>query len=94
MRTRKLASLVALALSSLALSAMAQQAGEPAKPGAPTTSTTSPQAQFESAPYASGAAMHATSNPKAPPMTEEEFARARQIYFERCAGCHGVLRKG
>ncbi|MFC0593128.1 cytochrome D1 domain-containing protein [Ottowia pentelensis] len=38
--------------------------------------------------------MHATSNPKAPPMTEEEFARARQIYFERCAGCHGVLRKG
>jgi nitrite reductase (NO-forming)/hydroxylamine reductase len=24
----------------------------------------------------------------------EEFARAKQIYFERCAGCHGVLRKG
>jgi nitrite reductase (NO-forming)/hydroxylamine reductase len=32
--------------------------------------------------------------PKAPPMTAEEFARAKQIYFERCAGCHGVLRKG
>lgn len=32
--------------------------------------------------------------PKAPPLTEEEFARAKQIYFERCAGCHGVLRKG
>jgi hypothetical protein len=26
--------------------------------------------------------------------TEAEFARAGQIYFERCAGCHGVLRKG
>ncbi|BAU46932.1 nitrite reductase [Sulfurifustis variabilis] len=32
--------------------------------------------------------------PKAPPMTEPEFTRAKQIYFERCAGCHGVLRKG
>ncbi|MBS0593356.1 MAG: c-type cytochrome [Proteobacteria bacterium] len=38
--------------------------------------------------------MHQSSNPKAPPMTEAEFTRARQIYFERCAGCHGVLRKG
>jgi len=33
-------------------------------------------------------------NPKAPPMTQAEFDKARQIYFERCAGCHGVLRKG
>jgi nitrite reductase (NO-forming)/hydroxylamine reductase len=29
-----------------------------------------------------------------PPMTTNEFARAKQIFFERCAGCHGVLRKG
>ena len=33
-------------------------------------------------------------NPKAPPMTQAEFDTARKIYFERCAGCHGVLRKG
>ncbi len=33
-------------------------------------------------------------NPKAPPMTQAEFDAARKIYFERCAGCHGVLRKG
>jgi len=32
--------------------------------------------------------------PKAPPLTAAEFTRAKQIYFERCAGCHGVLRKG
>ena len=32
--------------------------------------------------------------PGAPAMSEAEFARAKQIYFERCAGCHGVLRKG
>ena len=33
-------------------------------------------------------------NPKAPPMTQAEFDLGRKIYFERCAGCHGVLRKG
>ncbi|MEY3219405.1 MAG: hypothetical protein RIT27_762 [Pseudomonadota bacterium] len=31
---------------------------------------------------------------KAPPITPEEFTKAKQIFFERCAGCHGVLRKG
>ncbi|MCU9848830.1 nitrite reductase [Defluviimonas sp. WL0024] len=29
-----------------------------------------------------------------PVMTQEEFNEASTIYFERCAGCHGVLRKG
>ncbi|GGX80205.1 nitrite reductase [Vogesella alkaliphila] len=38
--------------------------------------------------------MHKNSDPKAPPITKVEFERAKQIYFERCAGCHGVLRKG
>jgi nitrite reductase (NO-forming) / hydroxylamine reductase len=32
--------------------------------------------------------------PGAPDISEVEFARSQQIYFERCAGCHGVLRKG
>ncbi len=32
--------------------------------------------------------------PGVPTLTAEEFTRANQIYFERCAGCHGVLRKG
>ena len=32
--------------------------------------------------------------PGVPSLTDEEFNRAKQIYFERCAGCHGVLRKG
>ena len=32
--------------------------------------------------------------PKAPKLTTAEFTRAKQIFFERCAGCHGVLRKG
>ena len=29
-----------------------------------------------------------------PVLSEAEFGRATQLYFERCAGCHGVLRKG
>ena len=41
-----------------------------------------------------GQAMVQSTNPKAPPMTLAEFDTARKVYFERCAGCHGVLRKG
>jgi nitrite reductase (NO-forming)/hydroxylamine reductase len=29
-----------------------------------------------------------------PVLSEAEYAMATQLYFERCAGCHGVLRKG
>ena len=38
--------------------------------------------------------MYQNVNPKAPPMTKAEFDKGRKVYFERCAGCHGVLRKG
>ena len=38
--------------------------------------------------------MHQNVNPKAPTMTKAEFEKAKEIYFQRCAGCHGVLRKG
>ncbi len=38
--------------------------------------------------------MYQATNPKAPPMTLAEFELGRKTYFERCAGCHGVLRKG
>ncbi|MBM5812292.1 MAG: c-type cytochrome [Gammaproteobacteria bacterium] len=31
---------------------------------------------------------------QAPAMTPAEIETGRKIYFERCAGCHGVLRKG
>ncbi|KJV30670.1 nitrite reductase [Aquitalea magnusonii] len=60
-----------------------------------TTSTSAPEAKYQGAasPLVSEP-MHQNINPKAPPMTEAEFTHAKQIYFERCAGCHGVLRKG
>jgi nitrite reductase (NO-forming)/hydroxylamine reductase len=32
--------------------------------------------------------------PGSPALSKAEFDQANRIYFERCAGCHGVLRKG
>ncbi|MFO0996975.1 MAG: cytochrome D1 domain-containing protein [Alphaproteobacteria bacterium] len=34
------------------------------------------------------------AKPGVPTLTDDEFDKAKQVYFERCAGCHGVLRKG
>lgn len=41
-----------------------------------------------------GAAAQTAAPAAAPAMTPEEFEIGKKIYFERCAGCHGVLRKG
>lgn len=85
MKIRKLSRVATLALSALALTTFAQtkkniSAGEM-------------NHQAGSSPMA-GEPMVQTINPKAPAMTQAEFDVARNIYFERCAGCHGVLRKG
>ena len=56
---------------------------------------TQPEANYQAGSSPIGdAPMHQSVNPKAPPMTQAEFEIGRKIYFERCAGCHGVLRKG
>jgi nitrite reductase (NO-forming)/hydroxylamine reductase len=34
------------------------------------------------------------TKPGDPVLSKAEFDQASRIYFERCAGCHGVLRKG
>jgi len=39
-------------------------------------------------------AIHHDAIPNAPQITEAEFAKGTKIFFQRCAGCHGVLRKG
>ena len=36
----------------------------------------------------------ATASAGAPAMTADEMIQGSKIFFERCAGCHGVLRKG
>lgn len=52
-----------------------------------------PSMAYQGAPSPIDEAKHVVT-PGAPDMTEDEFARAQKIFFQRCAGCHGVLRKG
>ncbi|HBX68505.1 MAG TPA: nitrite reductase, partial [Chloroflexi bacterium] len=40
------------------------------------------------------AASEQTTLGEAPTLTEAEWEKATQIFFDRCAGCHGVLRNG
>ncbi|HMX52826.1 MAG TPA: cytochrome D1 domain-containing protein [Plasticicumulans sp.] len=52
------------------------------------------EVRYQGAPSGIDAAQAKDQNAGAPQMTAEEFAQAKKIFFERCAGCHGVLRKG
>jgi len=81
-----------LALSSLILAmstamAATEKSGHPGTPG--------PDLRYEGAPLATapGEAKDMMTD-EGPPMTKAEFDQAKRIFFERCAGCHGVLRKG
>ncbi len=50
---------------------------------------------YEGAPLGmSGADAKNLIDTKGPKITVKEFNQAKEIFFERCAGCHGVLRKG
>jgi len=61
--------------------------------GQPHQGSTAAEIAYKGAPSAvSGGKMMRT--PGAPDISEDEFAKAQEIYFQRCAGCHGVLRKG
>jgi nitrite reductase (NO-forming)/hydroxylamine reductase len=41
-----------------------------------------------------GGGAFAAEKKQPPKLTEAEFEKSKTIYFQRCAGCHGVLRKG
>ena len=82
----------ALAVGSFALS-VASAFAQPTQPGRAPVSEPEIRYQAGGSPLAAED-MYQDINPKAPPMSKAEFDKARQIYFERCAGCHGVLRKG
>ena len=56
--------------------------------------TTPGEMRYKGAPVPLQEGMKDVITPGAPALTEAEFAKAKKIYFERCAGCHGVLRKG
>jgi nitrite reductase (NO-forming)/hydroxylamine reductase len=56
--------------------------------------TTPGELRYKGAPVPMQEGSKDVITPGAPALTEAEFAKAKEIYFERCAGCHGVLRKG
>jgi len=74
----------------------AQAAKEPKTASSPTQHPiTTAELKYQGAPSPAGAAgVKILVTPGAPDMTEPEFKHAQEIYFQRCAGCHGVLRKG
>lgn len=74
-----------------------QVLSKPRSPGAPTEhpGTIVAQERYQRAPSPVGEeAAQVRVTPGAPDVTAAEFEHAKKIYFERCAGCHGVLRKG
>jgi nitrite reductase (NO-forming)/hydroxylamine reductase len=85
----KLKVLSLLAVSSLALSSGSITAAETGE----HPDTPEPELRYKGAPVP-GEGGKQIITPGAPDLTEAEFTRAQQIFFERCAGCHGVLRKG
>jgi nitrite reductase (NO-forming)/hydroxylamine reductase len=57
--------------------------------------TTEGELKYEGAPVAMTAeGARQVMDVEGPVLSEAEFKVATQVYFERCAGCHGVLRKG
>ena len=79
-------SITLLVVSVFAAPLWAEQAGE--HPG-----TTPGEMRYKGSPVDIEAPAQVTSA-GAPELSPKDFQRATQIYFERCAGCHGVLRKG
>jgi nitrite reductase (NO-forming)/hydroxylamine reductase len=80
-----------LAAAAILLSAPLAGAADPAT--APVGKT-GPGATYSAGGGSPVGAEMMPSEPGAPPMTTAEFEQGKQIYFQRCAGCHGVLRKG
>ncbi|RRQ21749.1 nitrite reductase [Thiohalobacter thiocyanaticus] len=84
-RVGLLSAVISLTLAGIPLSAVNAQTEHP--------DTTEGEMRYQGAPHEGGDARQVVT-PGAPALSEEEFKHAKQIYFERCAGCHGVLRKG
>ena len=87
-RTRRVGAFLVSALAFAVGSALAAE--EAPRPG-----TSSAEISYEGAPGAiDPASMKDFMDGEGPKMTKDEFAQAKEIFFQRCAGCHGVLRKG
>jgi nitrite reductase (NO-forming)/hydroxylamine reductase len=85
--------LLSTALSAAAFAAMAQEKPSPAEI---KKHETTPGGKYEPSldVLEKTPGEQPGTKPGVPQLTAEEFRHASKIYFERCAGCHGVLRKG
>jgi nitrite reductase (NO-forming) / hydroxylamine reductase len=77
------------ALSSLIFAMSTAMAADSGHPGTPKSDL-----MYEGAPVGTKSEIARDLIAGDPPMTKTEFNEAKRIFFERCAGCHGVLRKG
>jgi nitrite reductase (NO-forming)/hydroxylamine reductase len=91
---RALATIAALT-SLCTASAVAQTAGKPS-PGDLKKHDSTPGGRYEpSLDVLKEQQLEAPgAKPGIPSLTQAEFDHVNKIYFQRCAGCHGVLRKG
>jgi len=62
--------------------------------GEPHTGATEAELRYRGTPSPAGEAARGSLSTEGPQLSDAEYEMATQIYFERCAGCHGVLRKG
>src|SRR5262245_20867673 len=90
------ASMAGLLLVGAAGASFAQQPAPTPSPADLEKHKTTPGGQYQpSLDVLSGDKMEQPGvKPGDPTLTKAEFDQASRIYFERCAGCHGVLRKG
>ncbi|MDO5606137.1 MAG: cytochrome D1 domain-containing protein [Paracoccus sp. (in: a-proteobacteria)] len=90
------ASALALILGAGAGWAQEAQTAEAAEEAAPQEHGTATQDQY--VPSLDTLAQQDVAAPPSPEgipaFTDAQYTEANKIYFERCAGCHGVLRKG
>jgi nitrite reductase (NO-forming) / hydroxylamine reductase len=91
---------IKLIVGSLIISAVAMVAFEGASAAGATKAeklkkhAPSPSGQYSPSLDVLGNVEQPGTKPEAPVLSATEFETANKIYFQRCAGCHGVLRKG
>jgi nitrite reductase (NO-forming) / hydroxylamine reductase len=62
--------------------------------GQPHAGATEAELRYRGTASPAGEAASGERSADGPELTDEEYLLATRVYFERCAGCHGVLRKG
>lgn len=62
--------------------------------GQPHPGASEAELRYRGTPSPAGEGARGVRSAEGPSLSDQEYQVATRIYFERCAGCHGVLRKG